>query len=114
MDMRRVLHAKLLASVVAAGWALGLTLAAPAQAQTDQYDDGDQGSAVSFDAFHDQLAPYGNWLYSDRWGVVWQPGEVSDDFRPYYSGGHWTYTDDYGWYWQSDEPWGDIAMHYGR
>jgi hypothetical protein len=75
----------------------------------------DQSDAgIGFDLFSDQLAPFGYWLYSDRWGLVWQPADVPSDFRPYFSGGHWVYTDDYGWYWQSEQPWGDIAFHYGR
>ncbi len=117
MDMRRVLNARLLASVIVVGWAGGLASSAPAVAQMDQYDQGyyqDQAMPVSFDSFHDQLAPYGYWLYSDRWGVVWQPWDVTPDFRPYYTAGHWAYTDDYGWYWQSDYTWGDIPFHYGR
>jgi hypothetical protein len=104
--MRRILHARLLATALAAGTLPFLASAIPAQAQTD----GD----VSFDSFHDQLAQYGYWVYSDRWGLVWQPADVSDDFRPYYSRGRWVYTDDYGWLWSSDYPWGDIAFHYGR
>ena len=63
--------------------------------------------AVSYQAFHDRLAPYGSWHETKRWGYVWQPGAVSPDFRPYYDG-HWIYTDAYGWYWVSDEPWADI------
>ncbi|MDE2182490.1 MAG: hypothetical protein KGJ78_05660 [Alphaproteobacteria bacterium] len=69
---------------------------------------------ISFDSFHDQLDSYGAWVYSDRWGTVWMPEDVPDDFRPYDTGGHWVYTDDYGWMWASDYPWGDITFHYGR
>jgi len=78
----------------------------------DQMNQGD--GSVSFYSFQDQLAPYGYWLYSDRWGVVWQPADVPQDFRPYYTAGHWAYTDDYGWLWQSGFAWGDIPFHYGR
>ena len=39
--------------------------------------------SVSFDSFHDRLAQYGDWVYSDRWGEVWVPGDVSADFHPY-------------------------------
>jgi hypothetical protein len=112
MDMRRVLHASMLASSVALGAAACLTVTTPVWAQMDQSGDADSG--VSFDSFQNQLAPYGYWLYSDRWGVVWQPAQVSDDFRPYYTAGRWAYTDDYGWLWQSDFAWGDIPFHYGR
>jgi hypothetical protein len=79
---------------------------APACAQSDY--------AVDFYTFHDQLAPYGAWVYSDRWGEVWMPGDVPDDFHPYGTGGHWGYTDEFGWTWVSDYEWGDIPFHYGR
>jgi hypothetical protein len=75
-----------------------------------------QPADISFDAFHDQLNNYGDWLYSDRWGEVWRPWQQDQDssWRPY-SVGHWVYTDEYGWTWISGEgPWGDIAYHYGR
>ncbi|GAA0561363.1 DUF6600 domain-containing protein [Rhizomicrobium electricum] len=103
--MRRILRARLLASVLTVG-VFPFAAAVPAQAQ-ERWD-------VSFDSFHHQLARYGDWVYSDRWGLVWQPADVSDDFRPYYSGGRWVYTGAYGWTWASDYDWGDIAFHYGR
>jgi hypothetical protein len=104
--MRRLLRARLLASAFAVTAFWPMASVAPAQAQ---YED-----AVSFDYFHDVLQQYGYWLYSDRWGLVWQPQYVPGFFRPYDSDGHWIYTDAFGWYWQSDKPWGDIAFHYGR
>lgn len=77
---------------------------APAAAQQD----------VSFDSFHDYLANYGDWVYSDRWGEVWVPGNVPDDFQPYGTNGYWAPTDDYGWVWASNYEWGDVPFHYGR
>ena len=73
-----------------------------------------QDVQVDFDTFHDQLAPYGDWVYSDRWGEVWIPTDVADDFHPYGTQGHWVDTDEYGWTWASDYEWGDIPFHYGR
>ena len=108
--MRRILHATLLTSAVVAGALAFAPL--PLCAQMGQM--GDTDSAISFNSFQDQLAPFGYWLYSDRWGVVWQPADVPNDFQPYYTAGHWVYTDDYGWYWASEYPWGDIPFHYGR
>ncbi len=70
--------------------------------------------SLNFDTFHDQLASYGDWVYSDRWGEVWIPGNVPDDFHPYGTNGHWAYTNEYGWTWASDYEWGDIPFHYGR
>lgn len=61
--------------------------------------------------FHDQLAPYGQWVERDGYGVVWVP-QVQAGWRPYTSG-HWVYTDQ-GWAWVADEPWGWAAFHYGR
>jgi Family of unknown function (DUF6600) len=68
--------------------------------------------SISFDYVHDQLAPYGDWAYSDRWGEVWVPN-AGPDFQPYDTDGYWAYTDD-GWTWVSDYEWGDIPFHYGR
>ena len=104
--MRSIVRAALLAGTVMLGAGPAAMLTTPACAQTDVH--------VGFDSFHDQLAPYGSWLYSDRWGMVWQPGDVPGDFRPYDTGGHWAYTDEYGWTWVSDYEWGAIAFHYGR
>ncbi len=111
--MRRILTATMLTSALSS---LALVVATPpACAQMDQTYDTDQGdSGISLDYFSEQLAPYGYWLYSDRWGLVWQPADVAYDFHPYSTAGHWVYTDEYGWYWQSHLPWGDIPFHYGR
>ncbi len=72
------------------------------------------GDVVSFQSFHRTLAPHGDWVYSDRWGEVWVPADVPNDFHPYYSGGHWANTREYGWLWVSSYDWGDIPFHYGR
>jgi hypothetical protein len=63
--------------------------------------------------FHDSLEPYGRWIEHPRWGEVWVPANVPDDWAPYRYG-HWVYTDDWGWYWVSDEDFGWITYHYGR
>ncbi|MBU6443201.1 MAG: hypothetical protein KGR48_04760 [Alphaproteobacteria bacterium] len=110
MPMTCSLRSLLLATVLAVSpVAIGLVAPQPALAQIYAVDD----QPVDFDFFYDQLAPYGNWFQSDRWGYVWQPEDVGPDFRPYYDG-HWVYTARYGWYWVSDEDWGDIVYHYGR
>jgi hypothetical protein len=103
--MHRSIRAVLLASALAVG---GLAATAPAIPAAAQYFRAD------YNGFHDALARDGDWVYSDRWGVVWIPDNVPDDFRPYYTRGHWVYTDDYGWVWSSGYRWGDIAFHYGR
>jgi hypothetical protein len=73
-----------------------------------------QEEVVSFGAFHAALAVYGDWVYSDRWGEVWVPADVPDDFHPYFSDGHWVNTEEYGLLWVSNYDWGDIPFHYGR
>ena len=99
----RRFRAGLLACALAFGTVAAVTPLAPAHAQ-----------AVSFDAFHDELARSGDWVYSDRWGEVWIPGDVDADFHPYDTNGRWVDTDEYGYVWDSDYDWGEIAFHYGR
>lgn len=50
---------------------------------------------ISFDSFRDELASYGDWVYSDRWGMVWLP-DADPDFHPYYTRGRWEPTREYG------------------
>src|SRR5579884_1179913 len=71
--------------------------------------------APTFDAFHNELAPYGTWIQEPGYGWVWRPTVAAFDpaWHPYGNGGHWIYTDN-GWYWESDYPWGNITFHYGR
>ncbi len=75
-----------------------------ANAQTDV--------TVSYQAFYDELSPYGQWINDPEYGYVWIPNE-NDDFRPYFSGGHWAMTE-YGNTWVSDYSWGWACFHYGR
>jgi hypothetical protein len=66
--------------------------------------------------FQEALESYGHWARSARFGEVWVPDELPQDWRPYQYG-HWVYTDDWGWYWISDpaeEDWGWVVFHYGR
>jgi hypothetical protein len=68
---------------------------------------------VDIDYFYDELDPYGEWVWHPRYGYVWLPGAVREDWRPY-TMGHWIYTDQYGWYWDSYEPFAWAVYHYGR
>ncbi len=68
--------------------------------------------SVSFQAFYDDMSPYGDWVYHSRYGYVWTP-RVSNNFRPYSTNGHWVYTRR-GWTWVSNYRWGWAAFHYGR
>ncbi len=70
---------------------------------------------VTYQYFHNSLAPYGSWLNIPGYGVCWQPTVASTvvDWRPYGHSGRWLYSD-YGWYWHSDYSWGWAPFHYGR
>jgi hypothetical protein len=68
---------------------------------------------LDIDYFYDQLDSYGDWVWHPRFGYVWLPQNVSEDWRPY-AVGHWVYTDEYGWYWDSHEPFAWAVYHYGR
>jgi len=63
--------------------------------------------------FHRVLDPSGRWTTHQRWGEVWIPARLPDNWRPY-KRGKWVYTDEWGWYWAADEDWGWITYHYGR
>lgn len=67
---------------------------------------------ISVDFFHENLAPYGDWVDVEDYGYCWQPRDVDADWRPY-SDGRWVYTDA-GWTWDSDEPYSWAVYHYGR
>jgi hypothetical protein len=68
--------------------------------------------SVTYEAFDEGLAPYGEWVTVDRYGRAWRPRSVASDWRPYYYGS-WEWTDE-GWLWVSTEPWGWATYHYGR
>ena len=68
---------------------------------------------IDVDYFYDALDAYGQWVWHPRFGYVWLPGNVREDWRPY-TVGHWVYTDEYGWYWDSYEPFAWAVYHYGR
>lgn len=67
---------------------------------------------ASFDFFYDTLAPYGEWIEVDSYGMCWRPNDVDRDWAPY-ADGYWTFTDA-GWTWVSYEDFGGIVYHYGR
>src|SRR5215510_16333966 len=68
--------------------------------------------SVSFQAFYDNLSPYGSWISYPQYGYVWHPNIRS--FHPYRTNGHWAWSDDYGWIWVSNYEWGWAPFHYGR
>jgi hypothetical protein len=66
--------------------------------------------SVSITYFHHELAPYGRWVYTSRYGEVWYPTVVRAGWAPYVDG-EWVYTD-CGWTWVSYDPFDD-PFHYG-
>lgn len=90
----------------------------PGLPATGNWPGGQPGAAhaqasVSIGIFFDELAPHGRWLRTSRYGYVFVPASIDDDWRPY-THGHWIYTAEYGWLWVSDEPFGWATYHYGR
>jgi hypothetical protein len=62
--------------------------------------------------FYDDLSQYGQWVDYDKYGPVWRPSQVPEDWRPY-ANGRWVPTND-GYVFESDEPWGWATYHYGN
>ena len=91
--------------VLAALLTLGVSGVAWAQqSEPEQVDD--------VGVFYDSLSPYGDWVNTEEYGMVWKPVGVSSDWRPY-TYGRWTWTEE-GWYWTSYYEWGWAPFHYGR
>ena len=65
-----------------------------------------------FFQFQNALAPFGQWLQSPQWGLVWQP-QVGPGWQPY-TVGRWLDDPNYGRTWLGDEPWSWATDHYGR
>jgi len=62
--------------------------------------------------FYDDLSQYGQWVEYDKYGPVWRPNQVADDWRPY-TNGRWVPTDE-GNVFETEEPWGWATYHYGN
>ncbi|SHO65711.1 hypothetical protein SAMN02745172_02357 [Pseudoxanthobacter soli DSM 19599] len=65
------------------------------------------------ESFFAPLAAHGTWVAHPRYGFVWIPAKVPQEWRPY-TLGQWLWTDRFGWVWASDEPFGWATYHYGR
>lgn len=105
-----LLPASALAQSEDEGWFEGDTY------EDEQWVDQGQGPSsepeIDENYFFDQLAPYGDWIWTPEHEWVWRPTGVSAGWRPY-TYGQWSYTE-YGWTWSSYYPWGWAAFHYGR
>lgn len=73
---------------------------------------GDTHTAPTLDRFREALDPYGRWVQTPEYGLVWVPSNVDSQWRPY-ANGHWEDTDE-GWTFVANEPWGWAPFHYGR
>jgi hypothetical protein len=62
--------------------------------------------------FYDDLSQYGEWVDYDKYGPVWRPNQVSEDWRPY-TNGRWVPTNE-GNVFETEEPWGWATYHYGN
>ena len=78
----------------------------------DDDDDDDDPPPITVESFYDALEPYGRWVETVRYGWVWHPNRMPEDWRPY-SYGYWECTE-MGWVFVSDHPWGWACYHYGR
>src|SRR5580693_9047287 len=64
----------------------------------NSYDNGynnynnNNNQPVGYDAFYNELSPYGRWIDYPGYGYVWSPN-AEPGFRPYSSDGHWVYSD---------------------
>jgi hypothetical protein len=62
--------------------------------------------------FYDDLSQYGQWVDYEKYGPVWRPSQVSEDWRPY-TDGRWVPTQE-GNVFETQEPWGYATYHYGN
>jgi len=85
------------------GLALILGAGAPQPAQA-----GTEDAAM----FYDELAQYGEWVDYDKYGPVWHPTQIEQDWRPYVNG-RWVPTEQ-GQVFETQEPWGWATYHYGN
>jgi len=71
--------------------------------------------AVTTSQFQRALSPYGRWIRTPEYGLVWIPSRqiVGSDFQPYATGGDWRYSNA-GWTFVSNWNWGWAPFHYGR
>ena len=87
--------------------------------QRESAYDGGNYAGETYRELPDEVRPYyrelsasGDWHHVDDYGYVWQPTDVSADWRPY-NDGYWAYGPS-GYFWVSHERWGWAPYHYGR
>ncbi len=62
--------------------------------------------------FYEELSPHGTWVDYDKYGPVWYPSNVEEDWRPY-TNGRWVPSEQ-GYLFETEEPWGWATYHYGN
>jgi hypothetical protein len=79
----------------------------------EAYDN--SNTAISYNYWYSNLAPYGSWVDVGGYGACWRPtvSVCNSAWRPYSNAGRWLWSDS-GWYWYSDYSWGWGPFHYGR
>ncbi|HEX4892112.1 MAG TPA: DUF6600 domain-containing protein, partial [Hyphomicrobiaceae bacterium] len=110
MSRKRTAQCAIMALTItgtAAALAIDAIVGPPALAQSRTQ------ATIDISIFFDELAPHGRWVETRRYGYVFLPAEIDEDWRPY-TRGRWVNTERYGWYWVSDEPFGWATYHYGR
>lgn len=63
--------------------------------------------------FRQVLEKSGTFIKHERYGEVWKPNVVDQNWKPYPEC-LWTYKKDTGWYLDDPSDWGQIVHHYGR
>jgi hypothetical protein len=74
--------------------------------QTAQFTPAEMTGAALLDG-------HGVWRTDPRFGPVWFPRAVGNDWAPYRFG-RWAWVSPWGWTWIDDAPWGFAPFHYGR
>ena len=72
-----------------------------------------QPQPPTLDEFKATLSKFGQFIYSERYGNVWQPTSLPTGWHPY-PACHWVYDRSYGWTYDDATAWGKIVHHYGR
>lgn len=72
-----------------------------------------QGIAPTLEDFKRTLDRFGRFVYSERYGDVWQPSVLPPGWHPY-PACNWVYDRSFGWTYDDRTEWGRIVHHYGR
>jgi hypothetical protein len=108
----RNFRTKLFASALLAlaGLAPASAIGSPAQAAPAATI---QAQPPTLEEFRATLSNFGQFIYSERYGNVWQPTSLPTGWHPY-PACHWVYDRTYGWTYDDPTTWGRIVHHYGR